>query len=680
MSSVAHDGGRLAKLGLAAALASRVLGRLVGIVLVVLLAREASPNTVAVYGYLLGTATLVATFTDLGVAAVAGREVAAGRLPADGALHAALWPQAASVAAACVATVALTLLAGPDAVPGAALALTVAFVVITGFLNLWAEMLRVTGRVVVEGGLQVASAVALMVGGVLVIRSGGDATDLLVIVVLKEAVVLAVSVALVRPRPRPEQVRSRRLLRQSLWLGVSSVGLVVLWRQGMVVIGAAGTLGALAAYVVASRFLDAGVTIAQTAGFGLVPGMSALASEPAAFRHEAHRYLGMATLVGAGVALIGVLAARPITVIPFGERWGEAVPAVRVIALAGLPILVGYVAWTLLLARRQVRWLAAGSAAGAVTGVALSAALVAWRPDALSAMIGTAVGAAVLVAVLLAGLRDLFLPSAYPNDGTRSRRLRTTDPEAIVSHFFQDYVNRGKPGYSYLLRRPRQSLAVLIALSRLTRLEANPSYEFEGLVMRAALSRRSALRRVIAPVTSVLTLPHDPAGYELGSSKQTLRRKVRCARKLGVYWDKVEDSQERRDLLQLANSWEQIHPSEQYRNVELDNTGLLNYRLWLVAYSGEGRALVLAVVAVDNEWAFLRYFRTLGAGEDYSNARYLVMLALVRCLVGLGARYLFDESSPVGLPNGLRLYQRTVGFRTVRVRLTQPGAPRAQRH
>ena len=94
-----HHGRRLARLGLLAAIVSRLLGRLVGIVLVVLLARKASTDTVAVYGYLLGTATLVATLTDLGIAAVAGREVAAGRLPAGGALRAALAPHAASLAA-----------------------------------------------------------------------------------------------------------------------------------------------------------------------------------------------------------------------------------------------------------------------------------------------------------------------------------------------------------------------------------------------------------------------------------------------------------------------------------------------------------------------------------------------------------------------------------------------------
>lgn len=409
MTTVARDGGRLARLGLAAAIGSRVIGRLVGIVLVVLLAREAAPDTVAVYGYLLGTATLVATLTDLGVAAVAGREVAAGRLPAGPTLWAALGPQAVSVAGACLVTVALTVFLGPDAVPPSALALTVAFVVAGGFVNLWAEMLRATGRVLVEGGLQIVSAVALVAGGVVVVRSGGDASLLLVVVALRELALLLVMVALLRPRRG--SVRSRALLGQSLWLALGGVGLVLLWRQGTVVVGAVGTIGALAAYVVASRFLDAGITIAHTAGFGLVPGMSALEGDPVAFRREARRYLGLAAGVGLVVAVVGVLAARPITVVPFGERWAGVVPAVQVIAACAVPILLSYVSWTLLLARRQVRRLAVASGSAAVTGTAVSAALVAGRPDAMSAVVGTAVGAVVLAVLLLSGVRDLIAPA-----------------------------------------------------------------------------------------------------------------------------------------------------------------------------------------------------------------------------------------------------------------------------
>jgi O-antigen/teichoic acid export membrane protein len=407
MTEVTHHGARLAKLGLIAALVSRLFSRLVGILLVVLLARKAGTDTIAIYGYLLGTATLVATLTDLGVATIAGREVAAGRLPADGALRAALGPQAVSLVAAAAVTAVLTLVAGPAAVPPAALALTVAFVVVAGFNNLWSELLRATGRVKLEGSLQMGAAVALVVGGVVVVDNGGGASALLVIVVLKEAAVLAVAVWLIRPHRRPE-AHSRQLLGQGVWLAVAGTALIFLWRQGTLVIGAAGTIGALATYVVASRFLDAGVTIAHTAGFGLVPGMSALAGDPPAFRRAARRYLGLAALLGVVIALVGLVAAGPMTIIPFGERWADAVPAVRLIALSGLPILVSFVAWPCLLARQQVRLVAVACLSATAVGLALSIALVAWRPDALSAVIGTAVGATVLAAVLLTGLRDLL--------------------------------------------------------------------------------------------------------------------------------------------------------------------------------------------------------------------------------------------------------------------------------
>ncbi|MGH3827912.1 MAG: oligosaccharide flippase family protein [Pseudonocardiaceae bacterium] len=301
MTDTTHPGWRLARVGLAAAIVSRVFSRLVGIVLVVVLARQASTDTVAVYGYLLSTATLVITLTDLGVATIAGREVAAGRLPVEGALRATLVPQAASLSAAAVVTVVLTLVLGPATVPPAALALTVGFVVVGGFNNLCAELLRGAGRVLLEGALQMGSAVALVVGGVLVIKDGGDATDLLLIVLGKEVAVLVAGFALIRPRRCPG-VSGRLLLGKSMWLAVASTVLVLLWRQGMVVMGAAGSIGALATYVVASRFLDAGVTLAQTTGFGLGPGMSALADDQTGLRRAVQRYLGLAAMLGTVVA------------------------------------------------------------------------------------------------------------------------------------------------------------------------------------------------------------------------------------------------------------------------------------------------------------------------------------------------------------------------------------------
>jgi O-antigen/teichoic acid export membrane protein len=407
MTDTIQDGSRLARVGLAAALVSRVLTRLVGIALVMVLAHRASTDTVAVYGYLLGTSSLVIALTDLGVASIANREVAAGRLPAAGALRAALGPQAASLAAAAALTVVLTLALGPKTVPPAALALTVGCVVLGGLNNLYAELLRAAGRVMLEGALQMGSGVALVAGGVLVISHGGNATDLLAIVLAKEVAVLAVGLALIRPRRCPG-TSGRQLLGQSIWLAAAVTVLVGLWRQGMVVVGAAGSIGALASYVVATRYLDAGVTLAHTASFGLRPGMSALASDQVGFRRAVRRYLGLAAALGTLVALVGVLAAGPLVVIPFGQRWADAVPAVRVIAVSALPILLAFVALSALIARHQMRLVTAGSAAGTLTAITVSLALIRWRPDALSPVIGTAAGATVLAAVFLSGLRDLL--------------------------------------------------------------------------------------------------------------------------------------------------------------------------------------------------------------------------------------------------------------------------------
>jgi O-antigen/teichoic acid export membrane protein len=410
-TDVQQRGLHLARLGLAAAMVSRLAGRLVGILLVVVLAREAPPSTVALYGYLLGTATLVLILTDLGVATVAAREVAAGRLPARGALRAALPIQLVSVLGAAALTVVLTVIWGPDGAPPAAVALTVLFVVVGGMNNLWAELLRSTGRVMLEGGLEIASSAVLVVAGVLVVQHGGSITALTAVVAGKEAAVLLVSWAVLRPRRHPD-VRSRPLLTQGMWIALAGTALVLLVREGMLILGGLGTVGALATYVVATRFFDAGVTIAHTVGFGLGPGMAALAGDPAAFRSAARKYVGLLAVLGVAVGVVGVLVAGPLTTVPFGARWEVAVPSVRVIALAGLPLLLSYVSFTLLMARNQLRWLALSTVAATVVGVGTTVGLVLSRPTALSAVIGTTVGLATLAVLLLAGLRDLFRPVA----------------------------------------------------------------------------------------------------------------------------------------------------------------------------------------------------------------------------------------------------------------------------
>ena len=147
---------------------------------------------------------------------------------------------------------------------------------------------------------------------------------------------------------------------------------------------------------------------------------------------------------------------------------------------------------------------------------------------------------------------------------------------------------------------------------------------------------------------------------------------MRQAQRLGVRWASVKDPEERQRLLRLAEEWERTHHDLRYRNPNPDISGLLNHRLWLVAYSAEGRPLLLSVTPVDGEFALLSYFRTLGAGKEHSNARYLMTEVLVEQLIDFGVRYLVEAGS-LAIPNGIRHFQRIVGFRIVRIRIARPG-------
>ena len=248
----------------------------------------------------------------------------------------------------------------------------------------------------------------------------------------------------------------------------------------------------------------------------------------------------------------------------------------------------------------------------------------------------------------------------------RSRAVR----EQRLSKYFEDHVARGKPGLPFLARHPIRSAIALVDLYSLPHLVARPSNDVQGQAVREGLRRPSRIgRTVIHSATAVLMLPEDPSEYSLGPSKQTLRRKVRMAQRLGIRWAEVRDPAERLHLLELANEQERLNARKEYQRDDPDNAHLLAYPLWLVAYASDNRPLLLSVTPFDGEWATLTYFRSFGTGQDRSCARYLMTQVVVERLVERGVRYLVDVSSPVLLTNGLRHFQRMLGFRIVRVSL-----------
>ena len=240
--------------------------------------------------------------------------------------------------------------------------------------------------------------------------------------------------------------------------------------------------------------------------------------------------------------------------------------------------------------------------------------------------------------------------------------------EESVSQFFSAWVDSGEPGRTYLLRRPMRVTRVALAASALPKHAAVLGDEGDGSEIRTTLTRPSGFGRVplLRDLKSLLVLPTETGSYSLGASKQTLRRKSRAAVRGGASWRRIDDPAERRSLLATAAAYEREHPDERHRGArepELDaSTGV-----WLAAFDGDGQLLLLSVTLVSGEWALLRYFRAVGGSELSSNARYYMTEQLVDVLVELRVRYLVDTISPAHLPNGLRHFQRMLGWRVARV-------------
>ena len=138
---------------------------------------------------------------------------------------------------------------------------------------------------------------------------------------------------------------------------------------------------------------------------------------------------------------------------------------------------------------------------------------------------------------------------------------------------------------------------------------------------------------------------------------------------MGVTVRGVPDIAERLQLVVAADRVERNHPDPAYRVEDPRNFDLLDHDLWLVACDDEGTPLLLSVTPVDGDLATLRYFRTLGTGPAHSDSRYLMTHALVVELSRRGVRWLLDTDPPGSQKNGLRHFQRMVGFRYARVRL-----------
>lgn len=244
-----------------------------------------------------------------------------------------------------------------------------------------------------------------------------------------------------------------------------------------------------------------------------------------------------------------------------------------------------------------------------------------------------------------------------------------SDADRTLAEFWRSYVEADRGGLGYVVRNPLMALRALRAIQRLP--VVHPA-------QRADTPGGRAIWRILhqkGPLGSparwwgftVLPINGDPADSLKSPEAKRLRYNLRLAEPEGITCRPVHPG-ERAALVEQANQRERTHPDEAYRVSDPRNDDLPDYGHWILAEDSAGQPLLLAVAASDGELAVLRYFRTFGDSEKHSLSRYLSHLALVEELAEHGVRWLLDNHPPGAQTNGVRQFQRILGFRHVRIR------------
>lgn len=249
--------------------------------------------------------------------------------------------------------------------------------------------------------------------------------------------------------------------------------------------------------------------------------------------------------------------------------------------------------------------------------------------------------------------------------------MTDADHEAWISRFWEQANASGQKIPFFLARHPRLAAQAIRHALRLSRLDTFLSDGPEGRLIARCL-RRICIAKVFRLADTgacILDIPDQPGAFSLGSSKQTLRRKIRSAQKAGTSCRFVTDEAEQACLAGQLDAAFKVKSDLRYREQDSDHSHAIGVGLWTVADGADGKPLVVAVTPRDGEWAMLQIFVSLGETPEHSDARYLLTEAVVERLVGEGVRHLVDTRSPAELPNGLRHFQKMLGFHIARIRL-----------
>lgn len=357
----------------AASVAGRLVARGLAIALLVVVARIGGEAFLASFSYLVGLVVLVGGLTEMGTAVIASREVARRDTGLAQAYGAALVP---GIVAGALAAVIVLGVGAIDSAPGShgpALVLAAATLPLTGISGLQSGLLRASGRLAFEATAQVTTSLASTVIAAASLFAGAGLSTLMLSILLRELCLVAVLQCGLPWACRATLRTSFAYVRAGLWMGVASTFLVLTLRLGTMYLGNFSSTQSLALFSIASRWIELGLLLGQSAGVAMLSRVGGAEAEGRGRRESA----ALPLLAGAyaAVGAIPVIAVMPWLIrLAFGSEFDGATGPSRLI-VAGLPFLVAWmVGWYVLAAwraERVVLGVAAIAACVQVLGLAL---------------------------------------------------------------------------------------------------------------------------------------------------------------------------------------------------------------------------------------------------------------------------------------------------------------------
>ncbi len=214
--------------------------------------------------------------------------------------------------------------------------------------------------------------------------------------------------------------------------------------------------------------------------------------------------------------------------------------------------------------------------------------------------------------------------------------------------FVRRLRRRGRPAEPRGRRSgARGAWSLALVLARLPHLTLTPSTSPGGRAIADYLRSRRYGVPVNRLAQTVLPIPPTVEDYLRGRRRQAVRTNIRRAREAGVTCRPLRIGDE---CALLGVPVELIsHPGD----------------AWWGAFDARGRTLALAIVSLDGEWAMLNALKSRS-----HLARYLLHTEIVSFLAASGVRRLLvNGGAGLVLDDGLRYFQRRLGYEVVHVRL-----------